>query len=330
MKNDLIERYIYAVTKKLSYKTREDVAKELRTLIDDMLKERCGDVLPTEKDVKVVLTELGTPMELYEQYAGDGKKCLIGPNYYHTYLFVLKLVLICEVVGLTIASIVSAVVNGQDVIWYIGIFEWFGMIISGSISAFGFVTALFAFFEYKEISLETVSSFDDLPPVPKKEEKISKIETIIGIAISVIFLVVFLVCPEVFTCGVINGKIIPIFSTETIRNTWYILFVFSGLGITRDVVKLIDAKYTKRVMLTTVITDALSAVCTVWWLTNRNIMNPEFASAVASLFEGDGAFIANVFANFQYFFMGVILFALLLDSLTTIVKWAKYSKWRET
>ena len=325
MKNDLVERYIYAVTKKLPYKTREDVAQELETLIEDMLKERCGDITPTEKDIKVVLTELGTPTELYEKYAGDGKKCLIGPNYYHTYLFVLKLVLACEAVGLTIAQIVSAVVNGQDLIWYMAIWQWFGMLLSGSISAFGFVTALFAFFEYKEISLDTTGGFEDLPPVPKKEERISKGETIFGIAISVIFLVVFLICPEIFTCGVIDGKMIPIFSTEVIKSTWYILFVFSALGITRDVVKLIDGKYTKRVMLTTLVTDILSAVCTVWWLTNKNIMNPEFASSVSSLFEGDGAFIANVFANFQYFFMGVILFALLLDCVITVIKWAKYS-----
>lgn len=325
MKNDIIERYIYAVTKKLPGKTKDDVAKELDSLIDDMLKERCGNMVPTEKDVKVVLTELGTPTELYEQYAGDGKRWLIGPNYYHTYLFVLKLVLVCEVVGLTIATLVAAVVNGQEMIWYQAIWQWFGMIVSGSISAFGFVTALFAFFEYKEISLDTGSGFDDLPPVPKKEERISKGETIFGIAVSIIFLVVFLICPEIFTCGVINGKMIPIFSTQVIRNTWYILFVFSALGITRDVVKLIDGKYTKRVMLTTTITDFLSAACTVWWLTNKNIANPEFVSGVSALFEGESAFIANVFANFQYFFMGVILFALLLDVVITIAKWAKYS-----
>lgn len=326
MKNDLTERYIYAVTKKLPYKTREDVARELRTLIDDMLKERCKDVLPTEKDVKVVLTELGTPSELYEQYAGDGKRCLIGPNYYNTYLFVLKLVLICEIVGLTIATIISAVTNGQELVWYQALWQWLGMVLSGSISAFGFVTALFAFFEYKEISLDMNSGFDDLPPVPKKEETISKGESIFGIAISVFFLVVFLVCPEIFCCGVIDGKMVPIFSTEVIRNTWYILFIFSALGITGEVIKLLDGKYTKRVMLTTVITNVLSGICTVWWLGNKEIVNAEFVIGVSALFEEESVFIANVFANFQYFFMGVILFALLLDTVITVAKWAKYSE----
>ena len=84
MDSELIRRYIYAVTKRLPRKSREDVAKELNTLIADMLEERCGQVLPTEKDVRVVLTELGTPAELYDQYSGEGKKCLIGPPYYAT------------------------------------------------------------------------------------------------------------------------------------------------------------------------------------------------------------------------------------------------------
>lgn len=66
MKNDLIERYIYAVTKRLPQKVQKDISDELRTLIDDMLAERCGELVPEEKDIRVVLTELGTPEELYE------------------------------------------------------------------------------------------------------------------------------------------------------------------------------------------------------------------------------------------------------------------------
>ena len=92
MKNDLIERYLYAVTKRMNPKIREDVKNELSCLIEDMLMERCGDVVPTEKDIRVVLTELGTPQELYIKYSGDGDKCLIGQPYYSTYLFVMKIV----------------------------------------------------------------------------------------------------------------------------------------------------------------------------------------------------------------------------------------------
>ena len=94
MKNDLIERYIYAVTKRLPQKVQKDISDELRTLIDDMLVERCGELVPEEKDIRVVLTELGTPEELYEKYNPDNKKCLIGSPYYSTYFLLFSMLII--------------------------------------------------------------------------------------------------------------------------------------------------------------------------------------------------------------------------------------------
>lgn len=59
VKNDLIDRYIYAVTKHMKSAMKKDVAAELETIIQDMLEERCEDVIPTERDIKVVLEENG-------------------------------------------------------------------------------------------------------------------------------------------------------------------------------------------------------------------------------------------------------------------------------
>lgn len=321
MNNDLVERYIYAVTKRLPGKTRNDVARELQTLIADMLEERCGDVLPTEKDIRVVLTELGTPGELSEQYMGDGKKCLIGPPYYVTYVYVLKIVLVSAAFGMTLAFLLSIWTEGKgDTLWFQEVFRLAGMLLSGSLSAFGFVTLIFAYFYHKEIPIDGNFGLDNLPPVPAKKEQISKGEAIFGIVISVLFMLVFLICPQIFCAVTGEGEMIPIFSVGTIKETWYIIVVFGILGIIREIVKLTDGKYTRRVMLTTVVTDLLSALCTVWWLCRKGIMNPEFTAKIGGLFEGESDFIMNLFANFQYFFMGVILFALLLDAATTVAK----------
>ena len=86
IKNDLTDRYIYAVTKHMKSAMKKDVAAELETIIQDMLEERCGDVTPTERDIKVVLTELGTPAELSSKYKGETQDCLIGQPYYSLYL----------------------------------------------------------------------------------------------------------------------------------------------------------------------------------------------------------------------------------------------------
>ena len=63
VKNDLIDRYIYAVTKHMKSAMKKDVAAELETIIQDMLEERCEDVTPTERDIKVVLIPL--PMNIH-------------------------------------------------------------------------------------------------------------------------------------------------------------------------------------------------------------------------------------------------------------------------
>ena len=90
------------------------------------------------------------------------------------------------------------------------------------------------------ISLDNYSGLDDLPPVPKKKQQISRGETIFGIGISVVFLIVFLVCPQIFCAITKDGELIPILSTEVARNTWYIIVIFSALGIIREIVKLLE------------------------------------------------------------------------------------------
>ncbi len=321
MKNDLRERYIYAVTRKLPAKIRKDVSEELETLIDDMLMERCGDVTPTEKDLRVVLTELGTPRELYEKYTDDGKDCLIGFPYYNDYKFILKIVLICLVCGVGMASILSEIINPSEA-WYNGLFKWFEAILSAIPAVFMVITLIFAFCYHKgiNINLKNDFDFDNLPPVPDKRNRISKTESIIGIAISVVFLVVFLFAPKLIGCFLTKtSEFMPIFNAEAIRSSWLLLVIFTVCGITRETVKLIEGRYCKRVMIVTIITNSITAIVTCTWLLGANIMNPDFISSVSTIFAGEEVVI-NLFKNFQIFFMAVILFALGLDTIETVVK----------
>lgn len=326
MTNDLIERYIYAATKRLPEKIKNDVSDELRTLIDDMLTERCGDLVPEEKDIRVVLTELGTPEELYEKYNPDSKKCLIGSPYYSTYKYVLKIVMICTIFGIIFANIISGIFDFSESNSIENMVSSFATFIASLITnliisvgtSFSFVTALFAFFYHKNIKIGTTSNLDSLPPVPKKNEKISRTDSIIGIGLSVVFLVVFLTVPQVFCIGAT-----PIFNVETIRQTWYIIVIFSVVGIIKNVVELIEGRYSKKVMITAITANIVSGVLSVWWLMNDKIMNPELSDNISEIFNNESTFIINILSNFQYFFLGVIIFALLLDTLVTIFKCLK-------
>ena len=107
MKNELIDRYVYAVTRRLPARLRNDIDKELHSLIEDMLEARCDGLMPEERDVRVVLTELGTPSELAAKYMPEGRDHLIGPAYYSNYKIVTGNVIASVDFGLIISGYFS-------------------------------------------------------------------------------------------------------------------------------------------------------------------------------------------------------------------------------
>lgn len=317
MKNDLTERYIYAVTRRLPRKQREDVSMELRCLIDDMLTERCGDVLPTEKDIRVVLTELGTPQELYAKYDEEADRCLIGQPYYSTYKFVMGIVAIAVTIGMTVSSVILQLLEPQSVPGMLG--RWFTMVYNSLLASFAIVTLLFAFFQHKGIRLTEPFNFDDLPPVPKKTQEISKWESIVGIVFCVIFAVLFLFTPQVF-CVIRKGLVISLFEIETVKQTWFIIVAFAACGIIRESVQLMEGRYNKKVMVTALAADAVSALLSVWWLVGFDLINQTFLSNLKEIFAGEDGIVISIFANFDLFFLGIMLFALALDAIDVTVK----------
>lgn len=317
MNQDLIERYVYAVTKRLPRKQREDVAQELRGLVDDMLAERCGGVTPSEKDVRVVLTELGTPQELYAKYDENAEKCLIGQPYYSTYKFVLKIVLISAAVGMTFSSWILQMLEPQPWIGMLG--NWFTMVYNSLLAAFAIVTLLFAFFYHKGIRITEPFNFDDLPPVPKKSQEISKWESIGGIVFCMIFVVLFLFTPQVFSV-ILEGVVICLFEIETVKQTWFIIVAFAACGIIRESVQLMEGRYNKKVMTTALVTDALSAVLSIWWLVGFDLINQTFLASLKTIFAEEGNIVIGMFAHFDLFFLGVMLFALVLDAVDVTVR----------
>ena len=336
--NDLVERYIYAVTKNLSKQTREDVSKELNSLISDMLEEYCMGFEPNEKDIKAVLTELGDPSKLAEKYNPDEAKYLIGPSYYSKYKLILRIVLPCIAFGVTIAEIVRLITE-SNIMWYatfpewinrgaLAFAEWIGMMVSGMLTGFAVITLMFTIFQKYQVNIDTKhNSLDELPAVPKKNESISRVESLFGIGISIIFMTVFLMSPQIF-CAVFtqSGEWVPIFNLEFIKGTWYIVVSFGCLGILRETFKLIYLRYTPQVMGITVITNILSAILSCFWLFNSKVINPVFVSEMVNLFKGKDEVVAGLFINFQYVFLGVILFALTLDTITTIIRTSRVGK----
>ena len=339
---ELIERYIYAATRFMKKEEKEDTAKELQSIIDDMLEERCGEKEPDEAMVREVLNELGDPKELYERYSSDGKDCMIGAPYFGVYKYVLKTALMCVVFGLVVAQFilllidlysgaaavadVTGVVNTSIPVIVNWITQMIACVVDGAIFTFAAVTAGFAYMYHKGIKMDTIfDSLDRLPSIPKKEATISKVEVAFDIGISVLFFTVFLACPQVLCMYTDGGKFIPIFNVEFLQGAWYIIMIFAVIGVVRDIIKLLEGTYTKKLLAVTVIADVASAILAAVWLSNPAIVNPAFADAMTELFADGGAPLLFM-ANFNYFFLCCILLALALDMGTVAWKYYKANK----
>lgn len=317
MKSDFMERYLYAVTRRLKPGLREDVALELRGLMEDMLLERCGDREPTEADLKAVMTQLGTPTELYARYAEDGDQCLIAQPYYTAYKLVLKIVLACVAVGLTVACLVLQLVEPRGAAETLEF--WLSTEFDSMVSTFAVLTVIFAVLSRKKARMDGLFNLDDLPAVPKKSSRISVADPIVGIAFHVVFLALFLGMPQAFPAKV-GDLWIPCFDVETIRGSWYILVLFSLAGVLREAVKLMERRFNRRVLQVSLGVDVISAGLCVWWLSGPPIINSQLLSHLDAVFGSEEAVATALFEGFNLLLMCAILLALTLDAVTAICK----------
>lgn len=323
MHQDLIERYIYAVIKTLPTRMREDVERELHSLISDMLEERCQDMPPTEHDVLVVLTELGRPAELAAKYRPERASYLIGPGYYAAYKFLLGLVLAAVAFGLAVASVITACAAAQP--WYLALGQYLAQTFQALLGSLGAITLAFAILERKGVRMNLgEQDIAHLPPVPKKQERIPKAEPIAGIVFCTLFAFVFLAVPQVIGVYFEQGQWMPIFNVPKIQAAWPIIVAFTVLGVLRESVKLYEGRYTKRLAAVSAATNLLSAVLSCAFLLGSSILNPQFLLYMQGLFSGDAAFLGTVFGQINLIFLAVILFALCLDTVVTVYKAYKY------
>ena len=97
---DYMDRYIYQVIRRLSKAQRDEVRMELEELISDMYTDKGS--------MEEALTELGDPAEFAKQYQGD-QRYLIGPEYFDTYLWFVKVVIVCAAIPILLISLINAI-----------------------------------------------------------------------------------------------------------------------------------------------------------------------------------------------------------------------------
>ncbi|MGN1147348.1 MAG: HAAS signaling domain-containing protein [Lachnospiraceae bacterium] len=343
--NELIERYLYDVTRRLPEKQRQDIEEELRTLIEDMLEERQENEKDAESNIKDVLEELGEPAKLAAKYRGEDAH-LIGGEYYPLYCQILKVVLICVGAGVAVSAIVSFFITAstesmdgiirsvQD--GFISLAE----IPMALIQTFGVVTLFFFLLEKYQVKLQGAVSWDvsRLPQIPCKKAVIPKGDSITGIVFSILIAIIFICAPEFMGAWVkgSNGELVAVsvFNLSIWNRVLPLFLIAFFMGVVDGLVQLIVGYYNLTVMCVNIACNLISMVVTIILFKGYELWNSDFVKEISSItgetFSGEYDIMAHWntgFGNGMHWsdiFLAAIICFTMLDMGITVYRTLRY------
>ena len=208
---ELLDRYIYDIGRRLPAKQREDIQKELKSLLLDSLDARTGGGEPTQADIAAVIKEFGSPTDVAARYTGQ--QYLIGPALFPTYLMVMKIVLAAMSFGLFISFFINyAIEVGSNANMVAHLAEFIALMFSSALGAIGTVTIIFAIIERTAEKQSIGKGFLDgswdplkLPPIPNRKDEYKPAESIVAIVFIIIGMAVFNLFPGIVAGYATNG-----------------------------------------------------------------------------------------------------------------------------
>lgn len=292
---ELVERYLYDVTRRLPEKQRKDIEEELRTLIEDMAEERREREEEPECVMEKVLEELGAPAKLAAKYRGE-KEHLIGGEYYASYCQILKIVLVCVGAGMVLSALVSVIVTAstESMDGFIRSVQGgmlnLGTIPAALVQAFGWVTLVFFLLERNQVKLQQTEEpwqVSRLPRIPCEKAVISRGDAVAGLFFGMVFFVIFLCIPEYLGFWVKNGNgemiSVPLFNMQIWNKLLPLLVVSFGLGIVDDFVKLVVGHYNLLVMGVSVVCSTISLGVICYLFKGTALFNPNFLQEISAI-----------------------------------------------
>lgn len=323
---ELIDRYVYAVTRRLPEAQRADIEKELRGLIDDMLADRTKGAAPRKEDAEAVLKELGRPTALAAKYRGS-KQYLIGPDYFDLYMMIMKIVVIVAPCATAFAQVIGYATNPPvNVFEAIGMF--FASVISAAVNAFAVVTIIFAVIDRYADRKEKLNvngwKPSDLPPVPAAKAVIGISEPIVGMAFAIAAMIIFNVAPWLFGAGDISGRtFIPVFNLDVLKSMLPYINAMFGFGILKEIMRLVIGRYNLRLALSLTVMNVCSLILTLYVFASPAIWNSGFMASISAAYGWQWAGTpeaANVWAIFPKIIIGLSIFGYIVETITLFVR----------
>lgn len=285
---DLIERYIQEVTRRIAKKSRQDIAMELRSTIDDMLPEDYS-----ENEVKEVLQELGDPAQLANQYE-DKKQYLIGTEYYDRYISVLKIVALPIVVIIFLTEWIGGmVVSNGEIQVADSMIQTFGSIIITTLNSlaqlFFWITLIFVCIErYVKTKDNSMKSSKWNPEALKismipAEKQIKKRDVFWSLFWTLLWAVILLSAGRYIGFHRSSNEsniFYPLFNQDVLINYAPMIIAVTVLSIGLAIYKLVKEEWTNLLVGLNVVDHIFFIVLLCFMVSNPNLFNPQFIASV--------------------------------------------------
>ncbi|USK60709.1 HAAS signaling domain-containing protein [Peribacillus asahii] len=291
---NLIDIYIQEVTRRLPEKSREDIALELRSTIEDMLSDDYS-----EEEVKEVLEKLGSPATLASGYR-DQPMHLIGPRYFDVYVTLLKMILPIAAVISLISMIATYFMNygGEEAVINVALHimgEGIWRIIEVSMQVFFWVTLVFAILERTDkgkdqnplttsLSKWTPDDLKNISYIPKKKA-ITKFEVFGGLMWTAIWATLYFYAEHLV--GVYRGSetglefVVPVLNHQVLLHYWPIVVVIIGCEIALSLYKLMKGQWTKSIAIFNMVVQVVGTVVFIVIFSNPDLLHPKFLAYIA-------------------------------------------------
>lgn len=331
----LIELYIQEVTRRLPLKMREDIAMELRSTIEDMLPE---DFI--EEDIKNILSQLGNPATLAAQYK-DKPMHIIGPKFYDLYKTVLKIVLLAAPIGMLIGFFITEIeaVSTSDNFFSLTISslgEGLSIALNTAIQAFFWVTIIFTILD-KTISPNVQTplnwsgkqwSPDDLNNIAflPHQKAIKNSEIIASFTWTIIWALLYFNAAHLI--GVYESSSIqdglqfklPVFNQDVLQSYWPLIVLLIIIELAFTLYKARARIWTRKLAVFNTLFQLVSAILTIIIISNPNLLNPDFITYMATLFDFSSTQADLIMTRIMY---GVLLSIVVIGLFETITGFLK-------
>lgn len=283
---------------------------------------RLDDTLSEEEKMMKILTDLGDPKKLANQYRNK-ERYLIGPKYFEKYIMVMKIVMLSIFFGLSLVHGFSILFEVNSVLDMLG--GYIGSLLSALMQGAAWVTGVFALLEYNEISLEHEEKEEPWNPnqlraVPNEKARISRGESIFSIVFSTIFLTLFFFSPGAIGIYYFIGdnmNFIPLFNLQALAVFQILIFIVFTFDILIEMLKIIQGRWSRNLAIIVTALNILSALILIYALSNVAIWNEE----ITVRFE---EFLTIPFDRLILFTIIIIVMTTIVESVSALYKGIRY------